>query len=96
MDTVFVKNEGFVQREIAGECLLIPLQNQLSHAHSIYVLNETGAALWRRLDGTISIRDILTDLSHEYEVAWQELEEDADRLIKDLLSIEAIREAGGE
>ena len=96
MDRIFVKSEDFVQREIAGECLLIPLRNRLSDAHSIFVLNETGAAVWHRLDGARSIRDILGDLSDEYEVTWQELEQDADRLIKDLLSIEAIRQVSGE
>lgn len=96
MDRIFLKSEDFVQREIAGECLLIPLRNRLSDANSIFVLNETGAAVWHRLDGVKSMRDILGDLSDEYEATWQELEEDADRLIKDLLSIEAIRQVSGE
>ena len=92
-DRVFAKNSNFVQREVAGECILVPIRQQLSEVNSLYILNETGAALWRRIDGTRSIRAILTELSDEYDVTSEQLEKDLTTLIEDLLSIRAIEEA---
>src|SRR2546422_11746918 len=91
-DRIFAKNANFVQREVAGECILVPIRQHLSDINSLYVLNETGAALWRRIDGTRSIQAILTDLSNEYDVTSEQLEKDLSTLIEDLLSIRAIEE----
>ena len=91
-DRVFAKNSNFVQREVAGEFILVPIRQQLSDVNSLYVLNETSAAIWRRIDGTRSIRAILTELSIEYDVTSEQLEKDLATLIDDLLSIRAIEE----
>ena len=64
MDGTFAKSTDFVQRHVAGECLLIPLRRRLTEANSLYVLNETGAAIWERLDGTRSrdLQELVNDL----------------------------------
>ncbi len=92
-DKIYSKNSSFVQREVAGEFILVPIHRQLSDVNSLYVLNETGAAIWRRIDGMRSIRAILTELSNEYDVTSEQLEKDLAALIDDLLSIRAIQEA---
>ena len=91
-DRIYAKNSNFVHRELAGECILVPIRQQLSEVNSLYVLNETGAALWRRIDGTRSIQAIMTELSNEYDVTSEQLEKDLTKLIEDLLSIRAIEE----
>lgn len=93
MDKIYVKGDDFVQREVAGEFLLIPLKRQLTDINSLYVLNETGAALWRLIDGQHTVQDIIRDLSDEYAVTVEQLTKDLDALIEDLLSIKAIQEA---
>ncbi len=93
MDKIFVKSADFVQREVAGEFLLIPLKRQLTDINSLYVLNETGAALWRLIDGEHSLQDIIRVLSEEYAVTVEQLTQDLNVLIEDLLSIKAIQEA---
>ena len=89
---IYSKNPDFVHREVAGESILVPIRRQLSEVNSLYVLNETGAAVWRRIDGTRPIRAILTELSNEYDVTSEQLEKDLSTLIEDLLSIRAIEE----
>lgn len=90
MDGTFAKSTDFVQRNVAGECLLIPIRRRLTDANSLYVLNETGAAVWERLDGTRSLREIAGDLLQNYEVPPEQLEQDVQELVNDLLSIQAI------
>ena len=93
MDKIYLKNDDFVQREVAGEFLLIPIKRQLTDVNSLYVLNETGAALWRRINGQRSVEEIMEDFSQEFEVTEEQLKKDFNALIEDLLSIKAIFEA---
>jgi len=93
MDAIYAKNNDFVQREVAGECILIPVRRRLTDVNSLYVLNDTGAALWRRMDGKTPLPAILLDLLNEFDVPPAQLETDAALLIADLLSIQAIQES---
>ena len=89
---IFTRHPDYVQRDVAGECILVPIRRRLSEANSIYVLNETGAALWKRIDGQRTAQDIVTDFCHEYEVAADQLMKDFTSLLDDLLSIQAVEE----
>jgi hypothetical protein len=90
MASIYSRCPGFVERDVAGECLLVPLRRGPADANSIYVLNETGAGFWRRLDGKRSFGDIVGDLLQEYDVEPERLRKDLAVLVEDLLSIKAI------
>jgi hypothetical protein len=89
---VYTKNPDYVQRDVAGECILVPIRRTLTEANSIYVLNDTGAALWNRIDGQRMAQDIMADFCSEYEVATDQLARDFTSLLDDLLSIQAVEE----
>ena len=89
---IYTKHPDYVQRDVAGECILVPIRRTLTEANSIYVLNETGAALWNRIDGQRTAQDIMTDFCNEYEVATDQLAKDFTSLLDDLLSIQAVEE----
>jgi hypothetical protein len=93
MDIIYSRKADFVQREVAGEFILIPVRRRLSEANSLYVLNETGAAVWKRLDGKRSLREIIGEIIREFDVTADQLEKDLASLVEDLLSIQAIEEA---
>lgn len=92
MDKVYSRNKDFVQREVAGEFLLIPLHRQLTEANSLYVLNETAATLWRSFDGQRTLHEIMGEFSRAYDVSREQLEKDVAIMIDDLLSIHALVE----
>lgn len=89
---IYTKHPDYVQRDVAGECILVPIRRTLAEANSIYVLNETGAALWNRIDGKHTAQDIMTDFCGEFEVATDQLAKDFTSLLHDLLSIKAVEE----
>ena len=89
---IYARHPDYVQRDVAGECILVPIRRSLAEANSIYVLNETGAAFWNRLDGSQRLQDITADLCTEYNVATDQLHRDLETLLADLLSIHAIEE----
>jgi hypothetical protein len=87
---VYAKSPDYVYREVAGEFILVPIRRRLNDVASLYVLNETGAALWRRIDGTRSAREIIDDFTQEFDVAPEQIERDFGVLLEDLLSVQAI------
>jgi Coenzyme PQQ synthesis protein D (PqqD) len=89
---IYTRHPDYVQRDVAGECILVPIRRKLTEANSIYVLNETGAAIWNRIDGQRTAQDIVTDFCNEYDVATDQLTKDFTSLLDDLLSIQAVEE----
>jgi hypothetical protein len=94
-NAIYSRKPDFIQRDVAGECILVPIRRTLTEANSIYVLNETGAALWNRIDGARSIREIASVFAEEYNVPTEQLNRDFETLLADLLSIHAIEEVAG-
>jgi coenzyme PQQ synthesis protein D (PqqD) len=93
---VYSKNPDYVQRDVAGECILVPIRRTLPDSNSIYVLNDTGAALWNRIDGKRSVQAITEDFMQEYDVAKDQLTGDLETLLTDLRSIHAIDEVSAD
>ena len=93
MENIYVQSPDFVQREVAGECLLVPLRRRLDETNSIYVLNDTGAGFWRRVDGKLSVKEIVDRLMDEYDVERERLEKDVAVLVNDLVGIQALAPA---
>ena len=91
-EKIYTKNLDFVQREIAGEFLLIPVRRNLTDSNALYVLNPTGAEVWKRLDGGRSLAQIKKELLTEFDVASDLLGQDLSSLVADLLAIQAIQE----
>jgi len=89
---VYAKHPDYIQRDVAGECILVPVRRSAGAANSIYVLNETGAALWNRLDGRCPLQEIAAAFHEEYDVTADQLRLDVETLVADLLSIHAIEE----
>jgi Coenzyme PQQ synthesis protein D (PqqD) len=90
--TIYSKNSDFVQRDVAGECILVPIRRTLTDANSIFVLNDTGAALWNRIDGARPLHEVTSAFIEEYDVTVEQLSRDIEILLADLLSIHAIEE----
>lgn len=90
MDQVYQKNNDFVYREVAGEYILVPIRRRLDQVNNLYVLNETGAEIWKRIDGQKKLSQIVDEVSHLYEVEPSVLAKDASTMAEDLLSIEAV------
>ena len=92
LTAIYTKHPDYVQRDVAGECILVPIRRTLTEANNIYVLNDTGAALWNRIDGHRTAQDIVTDFCNEYEVGADQVAKDFTLLLDDLLSIQAVEE----
>jgi len=83
IDSAYLPSEDVVARDIEGEFILVPLASGIGDMEDeIYTLNETGRAIWERLDGKRSLREVAEALKTEFEVAQpEEIENDIAGLV---------------
>jgi hypothetical protein len=82
----YVPSDDVVVREIEGELIIVPLVSGIGNIEDeLFTLNETGRAIWERLDGKKSLKDVAKELSSEYEAPEGEIEHDLIGLVQELL-----------
>ncbi len=98
LDNIYVPSEDVVFRDIEGELIIVPLTWGVGRAEdeedAIFTLNETGRAIWERLDGQRSLRDVVEELSAEYQAPAGEIEGDVTGLVTELLKRNMLVEIG--
>src|SRR5512144_2499269 len=86
LDAVYVPSEDVVAREIEGELIIVPLAAGIGDMEDeLYTLNETGRAIWGRLDGQRTLAEVAGELAGEYAAAPGEIEADIAGLAGELL-----------
>jgi coenzyme PQQ biosynthesis protein PqqD len=84
-DSTYSISEDVVARNIEGELIIVPLTSGIGDMEEeIYTLNETGKAIWKKLDGQKSLREIIKSLEAEFEAAPEEIEGDVLGLVEEL------------
>ncbi len=86
MEGVYKPSEDIVVREIEGELIIVPLTAGIGDLEDeLFTLNETGRAIWSRLDGRASLGEIAKSLAGEFEGDPQTMAEDVAGLAAELL-----------
>lgn len=82
---VYAVSEDVVAREIEGEIIIVPLVAGIGDLEDeLFTLNETGKAIWAKLDGRRSLSQVIQELAAEYQAAAGELEADVLGLVTEL------------
>ena len=93
LDAAYRPSDDVVAREIEGELIIIPITSGIGDLEDeLYTLNETGKAVWKRLDGQKPLSDIIADLGSEFEATGGEIGEDVLGLLRELLKRKIIVE----
>lgn len=58
---------GFVLREVAGECVVVPAEEDLNF-NGMITLNATGKLLWSCLEKGTTIEEMAAALCNEYDI----------------------------
>lgn len=86
LDAIYIPSEDVVAREIEGELIIVPITSGIGDLEDeIYTLNESGKAIWDKLDGKRSLKDVVDCLSLEFEAPVAEIERDVLGLVEELL-----------
>src|SRR5512136_35275 len=86
LEAVYGPSDDIVAREIEGEVILVPLVSGMGDLEDeLYTLNETGRAIWRKLDGVKPLAEVVAELGAEYDADRPSLERDVAGLLEELL-----------
>jgi len=96
-DAAYVPSDDLVCREIEGELIIVPLVAGMGDMEDeLFTLNETGRALWAKLDGKQSLKAIAKELSAEYKAPPGEIKKDVIGLAEELLKRKMIVKASSK
>ena len=85
LNNIYAPSEDVVAREVQGEFIIIPITSGIGDLEDeIFTLNETGKAIWDKLDGKRTLKEVAKELSKEFE-SQGEIEKDCTGLVKELL-----------
>ncbi|MGQ1785766.1 MULTISPECIES: PqqD family protein [unclassified Saccharicrinis] len=83
---VYAKNDGFVEKAIGDEKVLVPLTDNVANMNKVYNLNEVASFIYDHIDGVKSIADLRSALIKNYEVAEEVALNDIKHFITDMVN----------
>lgn len=91
---VYIPSNDVVAREIEGELIIVPIVAGIGDIEDeLYTLNDTGKAIWNRLDGQRSLDHIVKELAREFESQISSIEKDVAGFVEELLKRKMLIEA---
>ena len=86
LDSAYAVSEDVVAREIEGEVIIVPLTAGIGDMEDeLYTLNETGKAVWAKLDGRKVLREVVEDLTAQFEGPLEDIREDVTGFVTELV-----------
>lgn len=89
------RNDKIVMRQIAGETMLIPINQTGADLQKVYLLNETAAVVWRLLESPQSLESLVEALQQEFDASSVTIKEDIVTLLEDLVSQDFLHRVRG-
>jgi hypothetical protein len=96
LSSVYKTSEEIVVREIEGELIIVPLTAGIGDMEDeLFTLNETGRAIWGKLDGKKSMVKIIEKLTEEFNAPSEDIKKDVLGFAQELLKRNIIVESTG-
>lgn len=77
---------GYLLREVAGNTVAVPLGDGSVNFNGMITLSETGALLWRKLEGGATEDELVSAMLEEYDIddtiARRDIKAFTDKLLK--------------
>lgn len=92
---IYGPSDDVVVREIEGEIVIVPLASGIGDLEDeLFTLNETGRAIWGRIDGSRPLDAVVREIVAEYDAPEKLVEEDVVGFLQELLERRMIVEKG--
>ena len=90
----FLRSENFVERQLGDETVLVPINQIGVDVQSIYTLNDTAAAVWKKLKTECREEDLIAAIEAEYDADDGVIREEIQNLLKEFIKSEFIKVVG--
>lgn len=86
LDSIYRPSENVVARNIEDELIIVPVTSGVGQKEDeLFTLNETGRVIWENLNGKLTLRQIISFLSKEYDADPETISADVTGLTGELL-----------
>jgi hypothetical protein len=93
MNEIYIPSPDVVAREIEGEIIIVPVASGTGDLEDeLYTLTDTSKDIWEHLDGNHSLAEVAAQLSEDFQVPIEEIEEDVAGLLWELLQRKLVRQ----
>ncbi len=90
----YLPSDDIVAREIEGELIIVPLVSGIGDLDDeLFTLNDTGRAIWKQLDGTKTLQQVIKTLTDEYDAPAAMIKRDVLGLVEELVRRRMLIEA---
>ena len=88
----FKQSEGFVEQDVSGELILVPLVDSVAKMNEVITLNELGAFIYKMLKDPMSFEEILSNVLQEYDVVKEKATADLNNFLESALEKKIVLE----
>lgn len=86
--------QGFILRNLVGEYMLMPVDDNISKFHGAVLMNELSAFVWEKIQTPVSHEELLQAILDHYEVDEQRARDDLDKLLLNMKQLNMIQTDG--
>lgn len=83
-------NPEFIARDIAGELVLVPVGTAAKNYGGLVTCNEVGAFIWKKLEGGMTMDELVSAILEEFEIDETTAKSDAEEFVEKLKKINAV------
>jgi len=76
--------EGFILRNLVGEYVLMPVDENIGKFRGTVLMNEVSAFVWEKMQTSVTRDELLTGILENYEIDEKTAGSDLDRLLSEL------------
>lgn len=79
-----------IKRNIAGDCILVPVGDTVLSTSGMFILNEVGAFIWDLLPAVSSEQEILEHILKEFDVNAEQAKADISDFMQQIKNMDII------
>lgn len=77
INRIYSISDNVVAREIEGEIIIIPISSDIRNSEDeIFTLNENARAIWEKLNGKNTLKDIINKIESKFQAAPEKIQKD--------------------
>lgn len=85
-------NPGFMLREIAGEYIIVPVDEECMISNAVMTPNETAVDIWKAFQDGSTVMEVCRQLSEAYEASEREIRTAVESFVEDALKYGVLKE----